>query len=882
MACTFCRRRKLRCSGEKPICSMCIKYKQQCEYIPPPKKPGKRKSQRARPDPRAPAQSQKPTPTHSPDNDQVTHPSSNTIPPSQPSHVYHPPSGNVDFSNGVPYINPLSMTAPMPTSFVENTTQSDTSAFFDADVSGQYSFSNNVGGAFPANGMYDSNSNGYHQTQLSDLTSWNGYNLDMQDNMSWPNASFPSMQSSVDLQTPVIASQSTPQQQYMPNFQTPLGISPHVQLQRNIDLNTTPFAPSPFLNSSNSLQTVIDTPTAPEPSFRFPAHVSGDSTFSTPSDDNQPLALPSLPPSTHNSAESPSIPDLSGLAAAEVTHVTNTSRIDPIEGITERLGEFLFNPKERQDVGSNDYKRRRPKNGQAFDPDRRDSLVRLHGVDEHDGLTDEVREILLDCFLAHSKLFFHMSIPRFRYRLQFTDRRRPSLALLNAMYLWATRMSSSPNMGEMEQTFFDNACRALDLNSANGDRLIDCLRAAMLLSAWSFVSGRFHEGWIISGMAVRLVLSTGLHQIKSCVFAPEVKPNPFLRSKVHLLPPLEDSIELAERIHTFWAVFVVDRCGAAATGFPAGINVEDITTPFPRPLEDIVAGSVTRQDDITVKDIYRPAYFQPLDDMWYAKFCRAITVLERASKLALLEADDESEHTRQWSIYQLNPSLPRPPAWLEQPKYRCLADYRETKLGLEQMTSAMGADGVFPLDRIRNAELDGAELPYISPKNIMLHHQYQATHMLLHDINSLECENQEALASARRSAALVRQGPALPSLEVDSFTITVWSIVAKVLVKEIRRLFLLGDRASALVIENDVNVFIQEMNNVGLFMQLARTQAKAVEEMRDSAKRSITEEDFSPLYKPRDIKGLHQTPRTSRTGSDDKARGDNEPTRMGF
>ena len=93
--------------------------------------------------------------------------------------------------------------------------------------------------------------------------------------------------------------------------------------------------------------------------------------------------------------------------------------------------------------------------------------------------------------------------------MQYHDRRRPSLALLNAMasgsrkpcvfslttlqYLWATRMSNSPNMVAVEQTFFDNACRALDLNSANGDRLIDCLRAAMLLSAWSFVSGRFHE-----------------------------------------------------------------------------------------------------------------------------------------------------------------------------------------------------------------------------------------------------------------------------------------------------------------------------------------------------------------------------------------------------
>lgn len=111
----------------------------------------------------------------------------------------------------------------------------------------------------------------------------------------------------------------------------------------------------------------------------------------------------------------------------------------------------------------------------------------------------------IDCFLAHSRLFFEMSIPRFRYRLTFTDRRRPSLALLNAMvgftvkssltkqYLWATRISNSPQMSSMEQTFFTAACRHLDISSANGDRLMDCLRAAMLLSAYSYTSGRFHE-----------------------------------------------------------------------------------------------------------------------------------------------------------------------------------------------------------------------------------------------------------------------------------------------------------------------------------------------------------------------------------------------------
>jgi len=39
----------------------------------------------------------------------------------------------------------------------------------------------------------------------------------------------------------------------------------------------------------------------------------------------------------------------------------------------------------------------------------------------------------LDVFFEHHRLFFDLSISKFRSRLTFHDRRRPSLALLNAM-----------------------------------------------------------------------------------------------------------------------------------------------------------------------------------------------------------------------------------------------------------------------------------------------------------------------------------------------------------------------------------------------------------------------------------------------------------------
>lgn len=73
------------------------------------------------------------------------------------------------------------------------------------------------------------------------------------------------------------------------------------------------------------------------------------------------------------------------------------------------------------------------------------------------------------------------------------------------------------------------------------------------------------QGWLLAGLAVRyviqayrqcrtdisrLVLSTGLHQIRSLVFAPEPTRDPFLRNRTYLLPPVEDATDLAERIAT--------------------------------------------------------------------------------------------------------------------------------------------------------------------------------------------------------------------------------------------------------------------------------------------------------------------------------------------
>lgn len=115
----------------------------------------------------------------------------------------------------------------------------------------------------------------------------------------------------------------------------------------------------------------------------------------------------------------------------------------------------------------------------------------------------------------------------------------------------------------MENNFYTAATRSLEAQTSSADRLLDAIRAAMLLSAYTYASGRFHEGWLLAGVAMRLVVSTGIHQIPSCVFKPAPPRNPLLRNKVFVLPPPEDALELAERIHTLWVTLPDDQMKCA-------------------------------------------------------------------------------------------------------------------------------------------------------------------------------------------------------------------------------------------------------------------------------------------------------------------------------
>ncbi|WWD21638.1 hypothetical protein CI109_106124 [Kwoniella shandongensis] len=620
--------------------------------------------------------------------------------------------------------------------------------------------------------------------------------------------------------------------------------------------NSTP-TPYPFPHEHNQ-------PTPTMPLQAQLTHISSSAASTSPKPSNPPTGASSTPSGSTPGSTSQLPPMF--IEAAALRYTSDIESSDPVDGLTERLGEFLFSPQgtaaSPADEGEWKKKRRTAKenaqwtSGGRVTSDIANRSTVFQSRVESDGLRDDHRNLLLDCFLAHCRLFFEMSVPRFRYRMTFNDRRRPSLALLNAMYLWATRMSNAPNVSAMEHHFFSAACRYLDSAGPNSDRLIDAVRAAMLLSAYSYTNGRHHEGWLIAGLAVRLVFSTGLHQIHSLTFKPNSPPeNPFLRNRKHLLPPPEDAIELAERVHAFWCVYAIERCGALATGFPSAIRDEDITTPFGRPFDDIASQSVTQHDDITIRDLYRGvAHPPPGGDSAYVRWVKAVTLLERASKLAFLEPADDSEYSTAWTAYASNlnstngQKLIPPPAWLNQPKYRNPKDYNEVKYGLEKFMESLGVDGISPLERQENANVEGATQPVITSHTIQLHHQFAATEMLLHDVNSPDAENTLALIGARKSIDIFRNLPPLAPHEVDAQNSLVWSMIAKVVIKELHRCAKIGDAIACQTLEADVETIINELHRVGTTMHLSRTQANTMEELKKAALAPLNGSSSSDTY----------------------------------
>ncbi|KAK8846526.1 hypothetical protein IAR55_005612 [Kwoniella newhampshirensis] len=187
-------------------------------------------------------------------------------------------------------------------------------------------------------------------------------------------------------------------------------------------------------------------------------------------------------------------------------------------------------------------------------------------------LTAAERDHLLLLYFTNQRIFgLDMHIATFYNKLQSPDPAiRPHPCLLNAMYLVTCRASPVQSLRQRENVFLNRAKEAMDRAVGEDRRLFDAMRAGTLMTAWFYGKERHAEGWAMQGQTVHereLRRGLGLY-----------------------LPPAETNLELADRIYAFWAIFMVDRCATIAFEWPAGFDIDCITTPLPRSWSEYETG----------------------------------------------------------------------------------------------------------------------------------------------------------------------------------------------------------------------------------------------------------------------------------------------------
>ncbi|KAJ7625251.1 hypothetical protein DFH06DRAFT_1103978 [Mycena polygramma] len=185
-------------------------------------------------------------------------------------------------------------------------------------------------------------------------------------------------------------------------------------------------------------------------------------------------------------------------------------------------------------------------------------------------------------FLHHSSQFgFFLNVLNFREAAMGRGGQRIAPVLLHVVQLWAVHLSGSDEFTSHEGRYLSRALRttADALSETQRNTVIHSIQAKVLLANYFFSTTRFLEGKYHLSAAVSLVISSGLHRIRSAASARTSGP------ACRVLPPPRDAIEEGERISAFWAVLTLNNCWMTADGSPSNISYTDpgarIDTPWP-------------------------------------------------------------------------------------------------------------------------------------------------------------------------------------------------------------------------------------------------------------------------------------------------------------
>ncbi|KAG9001685.1 hypothetical protein FRB90_011555, partial [Tulasnella sp. 427] len=235
-------------------------------------------------------------------------------------------------------------------------------------------------------------------------------------------------------------------------------------------------------------------------------------------------------------------------------------------------------------------------------------------------IPSRLRDSLIETFLQNrDKCCFDLHVGRFIASLSLPseDLRGPHPALVQSILLMGSYFSRAPALVDYEVRFLAQSRQELSASLSDADRLHDYVRASNLVAFFYFCKGMYAEAYQQIGNSARMVVTCGLHQIPSGVWHPATQPEGTDQFISHPV----DSVDLGERIHTFWQTVTLDRMIAMVVGqlahLPNGPHADPnfrVTTPWPRLIHEYESGNIGNDENNSIIQLFDPrlsGYFRP-------------------------------------------------------------------------------------------------------------------------------------------------------------------------------------------------------------------------------------------------------------------------------
>ncbi|KAH9896834.1 hypothetical protein C8Q73DRAFT_744734 [Cubamyces lactineus] len=205
--------------------------------------------------------------------------------------------------------------------------------------------------------------------------------------------------------------------------------------------------------------------------------------------------------------------------------------------------------------------------------------------------TPQEGQLLLQTFMANaSQVGFFLNPARFVQAMSL-PRQAPgavSESLVNAVYLWGSRWSTSNTLRAKEAYFCRNAVQAVSGTTffaepmAPSNGALYTIQTEVLLGLYFMATGRSLEGKYHGVAAIALTMGSKLHQLDA----------------VSLARAGMDPVSIGEKIHAFWAVYAMDKEWALALNLSPSIcqrgrSAVRVTTPWPLSVEAYEQGIIS-------------------------------------------------------------------------------------------------------------------------------------------------------------------------------------------------------------------------------------------------------------------------------------------------